>query len=652
MKNMWVIRAGKDTRNFNLYKEENFVSVGVDIGDINNLTLDEIKLRLNNKTKNVEFLAGVIRRFRDEVQIGDYFVCTSPHSLYFLLGEIIGDVNYNPDLSQRYRYTCYRRPVKWISKIYRNDLSEEAKRALSPQITVFKVNPKWQDEIFKNQIDLDFIPKNNENTNLSHHLNKEEYITQDDDYLEIKFNLKKKGLRLENRDLDEAISFYKKLINNDLFIDDYYPFKRLTVMYHKKKDYQSEAEIIRDFFKSNVLCNKYQFYSFKYKLKKLVNKSTFSISDFEKLTTDYLENIFDFNAYENLKIIPAERIIKDKNNIKVISDDEMKKRYKKHFLEAIADGLYRDKNNQEAFEVYIDMIYVHGYYNYRYYQRLCSIYRRTKNYEQELMVIREYFEEYSLKKTKHSDKWFKDRLESTKKLINNESMVDSILNSKYQKEAHLQTDIELNDLDSDFKIESNKDFEIINHSPTNHYVEEKYKLKSKALNLEKDNIDSAIHTYKEYLSHDLFANDYYSYRRLVLLYEKKKNFESEYNIIKLFFISGIYCNNHQFLWFRNKLRRLIDKGYTTEKEITELEEFFKNNGLNNKDLSNTPVEIADRIRFKNGSIYILSEEEYDKTERTWELEEIASEYKRQKNYDCAIKIYEQINSILFLPYKK
>lgn len=27
MKNMWVIRAGKDTRNFNLFKKENFVAV-------------------------------------------------------------------------------------------------------------------------------------------------------------------------------------------------------------------------------------------------------------------------------------------------------------------------------------------------------------------------------------------------------------------------------------------------------------------------------------------------------------------------------------------------------------------------------------------------------------------------------------------------
>ena len=46
MENIWVIRAGKDTKNFNFYKKENFVAVGEDIGDIKNLSLDEMKFRL------------------------------------------------------------------------------------------------------------------------------------------------------------------------------------------------------------------------------------------------------------------------------------------------------------------------------------------------------------------------------------------------------------------------------------------------------------------------------------------------------------------------------------------------------------------------------------------------------------------------------
>ena len=154
-----------------------------------------------------------------------------------------------------------------------------------------------------------------------------------------KYKIKDEGLKLEKTDVDEAISFYKNLISNELFFDDYYPFKRLTVMYHKKKDFQFEAEIIRDFLNSDVLCNKYQFYSFKYKLKRLVKKTDFTYSEYFDLSNDYKENTFKTNYEEYLKNIPAQRIIKKYNNIEVISEEQMINEYKKGFLEDIADGL-------------------------------------------------------------------------------------------------------------------------------------------------------------------------------------------------------------------------------------------------------------------------------------------------------------------------
>lgn len=174
MKNMWVIRAGKDTKNFNLYKKENFVSVGVDIGEIKNLSLDEIKFLLEGKVPNVSFTAGILRRFRDEVQIDDYFISTSPQSEYLLLGKIIGDIEYDPSLTHTYQFTSYRRPVKWISKIFRKDLSDAAKRALSPQISVFKVKEKWQKEIFDNQVSLGFTPNESINSNAHHNDEKDD----------------------------------------------------------------------------------------------------------------------------------------------------------------------------------------------------------------------------------------------------------------------------------------------------------------------------------------------------------------------------------------------------------------------------------------------------------------------------------------------
>ena len=180
MENMWVIRAGKDTKNFNLYKKENFVSVGVDIGEIKNLSFDEIKFRLEGKVPNVSFTAGILRRFRDEVQIGDYFISTSPQSEYLLLGKILGDIEYDPSLIHTYQFTSYRRPVKWISKVYRKDLSVQARRSLSAQITVFKVKPQWQKEIFDNQVSLNPSPMDILNLSRQHEKNKEKGFAPSD----------------------------------------------------------------------------------------------------------------------------------------------------------------------------------------------------------------------------------------------------------------------------------------------------------------------------------------------------------------------------------------------------------------------------------------------------------------------------------------
>ena len=690
MENMWVIRAGKDTKNFNLYKKENFVAVGEDIGDVKNLSLDEMKFRLKGKANNVNTSAGVIRRFRDEVKIRDYFISTSPNSEYLLLGEILGDIKYNPDLSQRYQYTCYRRPVKWISKIYRNDLSDAARRAISPQTTVFRVKEKWQKEIFKNQIALDFTPKDNVKLN-KNPIDSSDLDLQDNnkevfpaDNLETKFKLKKEGLKLEKSNPDEAIRFYKSLITNKLFLNDYYQFKRLSVVYHKVKDYENEKDIIKYFLKSGIYCNIHQFLSFKYKLKKLIKKDLISYKEANELAQYFKENGFK-NKYESELCVPCEKIKKDSDTFVVISDDDLFKKYGRRFLKPIANGLFYEKNNQEAFVLLNLLLYDFKYTSVRHYEKLCKIYRRTKNYPYELLIIKEYFNTPN-KQTKRSDKWFNKRLTDLKELINDDQFVNSVMDAEFKKAEHLAHpfDIKELNLDLDYHFDNEKLFEIteekkdnpseisvghsaynkldiesesiveITHEDKNDFIDEEINfMQSEKLNVKADLIkeglkledtdrQNAISFYEELLSNELFANDYYPYRRLVQLYPKNKDLEGQCNIIKTFFNSGIYCNKHQFLWFRNKLRRLIKKGLITEEEIAELENIFEKNGSKNKKLSNTPVVIGDRIKTKRGEPYVQSEEKYDRTEKTWEREEIAHEHKRQKEYDDAIKCYEEM----------
>lgn len=49
---------------------------------------------------------------------------------------------------------------------------------------------------------------------------------------------------------------------------------------------------------------------------------------------------------------------------------------------------------------------------------------------------------------------------------------------------------------------------------------DKYKIKDKGLKLEKIEPKEAIEYYKELLTHEYFINDFWPYRRLVLLYKK------------------------------------------------------------------------------------------------------------------------------------
>ncbi|WP_296807981.1 hypothetical protein [uncultured Methanobrevibacter sp.] len=168
-------------------------------------------------------------------------------------------------------------------------------------------------------------------------------------------------------------------------------------------------------------------------------------------------------------------------------------------------------------------------------------------------------------------------------------------------------------------------------------MNKKFDLKSKGLELEKSDKIAAINFYNKLISNEYFINDYYPYRRLVMLYKKTKDFINQYKIIKQFFESKIYCNNYQLLWFTNKFKRLIEKGYGDIKEINYLLELFEKYGSKNKNLSNVPLPIADRIFAVDD---IISQEKYDKIQQKYELDEIASELKRQGNYFDAITIYE------------
>ena len=179
---------------------------------------------------------------------------------------------------------------------------------------------------------------------------------------------------------------------------------------------------------------------------------------------------------------------------------------------------------------------------------------------------------------------------------------------------------------------------------------EKYKIKDEGLKLEAQDPQKAIVFYNNLLNHEYFINDFWSYRRLVLIYEKISELDKEADIIKKFFKSEIYCNNHQFLWFRLKLKILSDKGFITNDEIRDLEDYFKKHSIPNKHKSNTPVLIADRIHKYRARIIVVDSEKYEKKQKQYEYEVRCSELNWQKRY---VEYIELLNHMIDdLAYKR
>ena len=101
--------------------------------------------------------------------------------------------------------------------------------------------------------------------------------------------------------------------------------------------------------------------------------------------------------------------------------------------------------------------------------------------------------------------------------------------------------------------------------------------------------------YKRLLDHELFANDYYPYKKLSFIYRKDGQFEDDEQILVEFFKSGVYCDDKQLAWFKNRFKLLGRMGVFDSSRMYGLENVFYSNGGRNQALSDIPVPIAEKI---------------------------------------------------------
>lgn len=147
MTNLWGIH--NDTLTEELL-QEGFVSIGWDeVGDLNQIPdgRDGLKRALNtalpdNKPRAIAGWAGVIIRFRDEIQIGDIIVAPYKPDSTINIGRVIGDYYYDASVEAH----RHRRSVTWLKVgLSRTVFSQSALYELGAILTVFRLR-KHTDE--------------------------------------------------------------------------------------------------------------------------------------------------------------------------------------------------------------------------------------------------------------------------------------------------------------------------------------------------------------------------------------------------------------------------------------------------------------------------------------------------------------------------
>lgn len=245
--------------------------------------------------------------------------------------------------------------------------------------------------------------------------------------METKYELTVKGNELiDQKRYYEAIDYYHKILNHELFINDYHPYLKLANVYHALGKYDEEVNILTDFFKSGRYCRKSKLRWFKRRLNLLSGLGYF---DYTELSS--LENIFNLKGYKNRRLsrIPVptakeikrehEYFIKEYSNLDpMIFDDfvnydedlSIKSKIKfKHKLIQRGDELISKKSYPMAIAYYSRLLNHTLFVNdYHPYLKLVNRYK-TRQRLNALRVIVKFFKS-GIYCNKNKLNWFKRQL--------------------------------------------------------------------------------------------------------------------------------------------------------------------------------------------------------------------------------------------------
>lgn len=468
------------------------------------------------------------------------------------------------------------------------------------------------------------------------------------DYIE-KYNIKNKGLKLEKTNPKKAIEFYKEILGHEYFINDFWPYRRLVLMYKKTKNFEKKTDIIKTFFKSGVYCNNHHYLWFRNKLRTLSEKGYISPEEIDSLT-DYFKTHSCINKQKaNTPLVIADRIIKQHGEIIIVSEEKYDNKQKQYEYEEKCSELNRQKRYGDYIELLNHMIDDLGYRRYMYFQKLCVAYRRLNDHDNELRVINKYMDGKS-SRTPVSDEWFEKRLEE----VQNIDKTAELENKKTEKEKPKKKNYpNISNYENKYvyEIPFNKRELDLAKPPIHEYdssLNEFENLKRKNLLIQYGKLltqskqtTDAIKYYQYLCNNTYFSNDWYPYRQLTIIYDKTKEYHANLLNIKKLFHNNTYLNRYQFTWFCEKIRKILEKVNADENELKEWIEYYESHGALNESKINK--FLADRfMKLNDETILVITDEFFNYRQERYALEEIGRIYERVGNYELAITHYENI----------
>jgi len=141
--NAWMVRAGDYNELLDQFWKEEIVAIGwqeladttslENRGDYKNAYT---KAYPAHSTGRTAVNAGQIYRFEKEIQVDDYVLTFDKVKREYFVGKCIGKAKYSKTINKEYPRV---RPVKWLGKFSRSQLSAEAQNSFGSVLTVFSV---------------------------------------------------------------------------------------------------------------------------------------------------------------------------------------------------------------------------------------------------------------------------------------------------------------------------------------------------------------------------------------------------------------------------------------------------------------------------------------------------------------------------------